>query len=547
MSEKIIKPTIAVCFIGHVDAGKSTLNGRILLDLGLVDMRTLEKYKIEAATAGRESWYLSWLTDTSPAERAKGKTQEMCSTKISLPNNNLILNDTPGHKLYVQDMIKGANQSDIALLLVSARKGEFEAGFLRSGQTREHVILSKAGGIETLIVVINKMDEAAYDKSIFSQIVKKIHLFLAKFYKSIIYVPIAGYHGHNVLHLQEKEKFVRAATAPSSSVQDIKEETYRNNATEKKPCNSETNNPPQDEVTTDIHNITDGPVTNDSKDQAQDNYQSKNRDTNENDLNDVFSKISLNSRNITSENLTEILDELENGHFESKEDDRMPWYQGASLLGILNTIKIRRNNQFSKCTVLESGKNFNIVRIESGKIIKQWEFIAFPNKKVGKIVNLYDEEETEMEIGHPGETMKIKTNIDLKEGDILFDLKYLNESKINPLENNTNTQILRVAKIFTCKLTIINIKKVISPGYKCLLHLRMSTRTARIVGLQKRVAGRDDQSLVKIIKIPHATVGDRVRVKIEIDEPVYIQKGDAFALRDENLTIGVGVIRKIIE
>ncbi|KRH94727.1 Polypeptide release factor 3 [Pseudoloma neurophilia] len=488
------RPTVAICLIGHVDAGKSTLNGRILYDLKLVDDRTIEKYKVEAIALGRESWYLSWLTDTSPAEREKGKTQEMCSTKIQLPSQNIILNDTPGHKLYVQDMIKGANQSDIALLLVSARKGEFQAGFLRSGQTREHVILSKAGGIETLIVVINKMDEANYDKTVFLEIVREIHKFLEKFYKSIIYVPIAGYIGTNILKESEKEEFIKAATS-------VQPENIGN----------------QPDVE---HNIS--------------------IET----LEDSFSKISLNSHNITSENLNQILGEIEDG-FEGTECKEMTWYRGDSLMKILDNIRVYRKEKYAKCVILETGKNFNVIRLESGQISKNWDFISLPSMNIGKILNLFDDDEIEKENGHAGEILKIKTNCDMNEGDIMFDLEYYKKtSESNDNIDSKDVPILRIGRIFTCTFSILNIKNVISPGYHCLLHLRMSTKNARIVGLQKRII---DKGKEKIIKIHHATVGDRILVKIDIDDPIYLQIGDSFAIRDEDLTIGVGVIRKIIE
>lgn len=495
------KPTISICLIGHVDAGKSTLNGRILLDLGLVDSRTLEKYKIEAAETGRESWYLSWLTDTSPAERAKGKTQEMCSTKISLPKNNIILNDTPGHKLYVQDMIKGANQSDVALLLVSARKGEFEAGFLRSGQTREHVILSKAGGIKTLIVVINKMDEASYDKQIFVNIVRKIHNFLMKFYESIIYVPIAGYHGINVLHDNEKEEFCKSASFD-----------FNNNKTD-------------EDFNEDKHS----------------------------ELISSFQEISLNAENITSENLEAKLKEIEKS--DTKNNKEMSWYKGISLLSVLNSVKVPRKFDFAKCTVIEANKNLNTIRIERGKIDKQWEFVSLPKKIFGKVLILVDDEENDSENGLAGDTMKIKTNIELSEGDILFDSEYFkkleNNSENEEIRDENNNVIevqkKRVGRVFTCSLSILNTKMPISPGYNCLLHLRMATKIAKIVGLQKKIVDKAKNNETKIVKCRKAMIGDRVLAKIEIDEPIYIQVGDSFAIRDEDLTIGVGLIRKVIE
>ena len=68
--------------------------------------------------------------------------------------------DAPGHKNYVPNMISGAAQADVACLVISARKGEFETGFEKGGQTREHVLLAKTLGVRKLIVVVNKMDDS---------------------------------------------------------------------------------------------------------------------------------------------------------------------------------------------------------------------------------------------------------------------------------------------------------------------------------------------------------------------------------------------------
>lgn len=73
--------------------------------------------------------------------------------------------DAPGHKNYVPNMISGAAQADVAILVISARKGEFETGFERGGQTREHALLAKTLGVKKMVVVINKMDDATVNWS----------------------------------------------------------------------------------------------------------------------------------------------------------------------------------------------------------------------------------------------------------------------------------------------------------------------------------------------------------------------------------------------
>ncbi|KAJ1948887.1 translation termination factor GTPase eRF3, partial [Linderina macrospora] len=118
-----------VIFIGHVDAGKSTLGGNILFLTDMVDKRTMEKYEREAKEAGRESWYLSWALDTNKEERAKGKTVECGRAFFETAKRRYTILDAPGHKNFVPSMLGGAAQADVGVLVISARKGEFETGF----------------------------------------------------------------------------------------------------------------------------------------------------------------------------------------------------------------------------------------------------------------------------------------------------------------------------------------------------------------------------------------------------------------------------------
>ena len=153
------KEHVNIIFIGHVDAGKSTLGGAILYVTGMVDQRTLDKYKREAKEMGRETWYLSWALDLTNEERAKGKTVEVGRGYFETEKRRYSILDAPGHKTYVPNMIGGASQADVGILVISARKGEYETGFEKGGQTREHAMLAKTQGVNKLVVVINKMDD----------------------------------------------------------------------------------------------------------------------------------------------------------------------------------------------------------------------------------------------------------------------------------------------------------------------------------------------------------------------------------------------------
>ena len=159
------KEHVNIVFIGHVDAGKSTLGGNILYLTGMVDERTMEKYEREAKEAGRESWYLSWALDSTKEERSKGKTVEVGRARFETEKRRYTILDAPGHKSYVPNMISGAAQADVGVLVISARKGEYETGFDKGGQTREHAVLAKMQGINKLVVAINKMDDPTVEWS----------------------------------------------------------------------------------------------------------------------------------------------------------------------------------------------------------------------------------------------------------------------------------------------------------------------------------------------------------------------------------------------
>ncbi|EWC46449.1 hypothetical protein DRE_04392 [Drechslerella stenobrocha 248] len=174
------KEHVNVIFIGHVDAGKSSLGGAILYATGMVDERTMDKFKKDAKDAGRESWYLSWALDLTKEERAKGKTVEVGRAFFETEKRKYSILDAPGHKTFVPSMIGGASQADVGILVISARKGEYETGFEKGGQTREHAVLAKTQGVNKLVVVVNKMDEPTveWSKERFEECTVKLLQFL---------------------------------------------------------------------------------------------------------------------------------------------------------------------------------------------------------------------------------------------------------------------------------------------------------------------------------------------------------------------------------
>lgn len=230
------KEHVNVVFIGHVDAGKSTIGGQIMYLTGMVDKRTLEKYEREAKEKNRETWYLSWALDTNQEERDKGKTVEVGRAYFETEKKHFTILDAPGHKSFVPNMIGGASQADLAVLVISARKGEFETGFEKGGQTREHAMLAKTAGVKHLIVLINKMDDPTVNWSLerYEECKEKLVPFLKKVgfnpKKDIHFMPCSGLTGANlrdpvpecswytglpfIAHLDSLPNFTRSSDGP---------------------------------------------------------------------------------------------------------------------------------------------------------------------------------------------------------------------------------------------------------------------------------------------------------------------------------------------
>eukprot|EP00640_Fibrocapsa_japonica_P000610 CAMPEP_0113942694 /NCGR_PEP_ID=MMETSP1339-20121228/8340_1 /TAXON_ID=94617 /ORGANISM="Fibrocapsa japonica" /LENGTH=642 /DNA_ID=CAMNT_0000947239 /DNA_START=65 /DNA_END=1993 /DNA_ORIENTATION=+ /assembly_acc=CAM_ASM_000762 len=193
-----------IVFIGHVDAGKSTLSGNMLYLTGNVDARTIEKYEREAKDRNRESWWLAFIMDTNEEERSKGKTVEVGRAHFETEHKRYTILDAPGHKSYVPNMISGAAQADVGILVISARRGEFETGFERGGQTREHALLAKTLGVRYLVVVINKMDEPTvqWNKERFDTCVSKLKPYLRGCgfapKKDVQFIPVSALTGANI-------------------------------------------------------------------------------------------------------------------------------------------------------------------------------------------------------------------------------------------------------------------------------------------------------------------------------------------------------------
>ncbi|XP_021245613.1 HBS1-like protein isoform X4 [Numida meleagris] len=196
------KQLLNLVVIGHVDAGKSTLMGHLLYLLGNVNKRTMHKYEQESKKAGKASFAYAWVLDETGEERERGVTMDVGMTKFETKTKVITLMDAPGHKDFIPNMITGAAQADVAILVVDASRGEFEAGFETGGQTREHGLLVRSLGVTQLAVAVNKMDQVSWQQERFQEITSKLGQFLkqAGFKESdVAYIPTSGLGGENLV------------------------------------------------------------------------------------------------------------------------------------------------------------------------------------------------------------------------------------------------------------------------------------------------------------------------------------------------------------
>src|SRR5476649_1254532 len=179
---------------GSVDDGKSTLIGRLLYDSESILLDQLEALQRSNRKNDDGSIDLAILTDGLKAEREQGITIDVAYKYFQTEKRKFIIADTPGHIQYTRNMVTGASNADLAIILIDARKGVIE-------QTIRHSYLVSLLALQHVVVAINKMDMVDYSEDVFNSIVKDYRAMATKLdLGEVTYIPVSALKGDNIVH-----------------------------------------------------------------------------------------------------------------------------------------------------------------------------------------------------------------------------------------------------------------------------------------------------------------------------------------------------------
>ncbi|MCE5296982.1 MAG: translation elongation factor EF-1 subunit alpha [Euryarchaeota archaeon] len=192
------KPHMNIVFIGHVDHGKSTTVGRVLLECGAIDKYVIEKFKKEAGEKGKATFEFAWVMDNLQDVRERGVTIDVSHKKFTTDKYYFTVIDAPGHRDFVKNMITGTSQADAAIVVVAATEGP-------QAQTKEHIFLAKTLGVKQIIIAVNKMDatKPGYDQAQFNKVVGEVQSLLKSVgfkLDEVPMIPISAYEGVNIIN-----------------------------------------------------------------------------------------------------------------------------------------------------------------------------------------------------------------------------------------------------------------------------------------------------------------------------------------------------------
>ena len=214
------KPHMNLVVTGHVDNGKSTTVGHLLVDLGAIDQRTIDAYAKESEATGKgDTFKYAWVLDSIKDERERGITIDLAFQKFETGKYFFTLIDAPGHRDFIKNMITGASEADAAILVISVKPGETEASIEPGGQGREHAFLARTLGVNQIVVALNKMDDVAYKEERFKEVkdqVEKMLKMVGYNTAKISFIPISGWKGDNLVKKSENMAWYKGPTLAES-------------------------------------------------------------------------------------------------------------------------------------------------------------------------------------------------------------------------------------------------------------------------------------------------------------------------------------------
>ncbi|QQG38761.1 MAG: translation elongation factor EF-1 subunit alpha [Candidatus Woesearchaeota archaeon] len=202
------KPHLNIVFVGHVDHGKSTTVGRLLYDAGNIPEQELRKLKELAQQLGKSGFEFAFVMDNLKEERERGVTIDLSHKQFKTDKYDYTIIDAPGHRDFVKNMITGASQADVGILVVAGAEGVKE-------QTKEHIFLCKTMGVHQLAILVNKMDVLKWDESKFKAVKEEISKVLKTVgYKpdEINFIPASAYEGDNIVKKSSNMSWYKGPT-----------------------------------------------------------------------------------------------------------------------------------------------------------------------------------------------------------------------------------------------------------------------------------------------------------------------------------------------
>ena len=194
------KPHVNIVFVGHVDHGKTTSVGRLMFDSGNIDEQAMRKLKEKAEELGKGGFEFAFVMDGLKEERERGVTIDLSHKKFDTGKYEYTIIDAPGHRDFIKNMITGASQADVGVLVVAATDSVM-------AQTKEHVFLCKTLGVNQLSVLVNKMDAVDYAEDKYNKVKEDVsNLLKTVGYNpdEVAFIPSSALEGDNIAKKSEK-------------------------------------------------------------------------------------------------------------------------------------------------------------------------------------------------------------------------------------------------------------------------------------------------------------------------------------------------------